>query len=189
MSPDGTDQIGRSANSVSHLSVRPLSADDGLLALTSLVHSAYAPHAERGLRFWGTHQSVEDTAERFSTGQGFVAEVDGEVVGTITLRPPQPESPVALYRLADVWSFCQFAVAPAQKRRGVGVALHEHALVYASSLGAKRMALDTATPATGFIRMYKSWGYEACGHCDWRPHTNYVSTLMVRDIAAGGSVC
>lgn len=174
---------------MSNLLVRPLKPDDDLIALTNLVRSAYAPHAENGLRFWGTHQSVQDTATRFATGEGFVAELDGQVVGTITLRPPQPESPVALYRIADVWSFCQFAVAPALKRRGVGLALHEHALVHAGSLGAKRMALDTATPATGLIRMYKSWGYEECGHCDWRPHTNYLSTLMVRSIAAGRCVC
>ena len=166
------------------LAIRPVEANDDLLRLTELVHAAYAPHAKSGLRFWGTHQSVADTSKRLSSGQGFLALADGEMVGTITVRPPQEDSPVQLFRMPDVWSFCQFAVHPRQKGLGVGKALHECALRHAASHGAERMALDTAAPAGELIRMYKSWGYEACGSCDWRPHTNYLSTLMVRSVNA-----
>lgn len=166
------------------LSIRPVDARDDLVALTDLVHAAYAPHVETGLRFWGTHQSVADTAKRLSSGQGFLALAGGEMVGTITVRPPQETSPVSLFRMPDVWSFCQFAVHPKSKGLGVGAMLHERALRHAASNGAKRMALDTAAPAAGLIRMYKAWGYEECGHYDWRPHTNYLSTLMVRPINA-----
>ena len=166
------------------LVIRRVEAHDGLVLLTDLVHAAYAPHAEGGLRFWGTHQSVDDTSKRLSSGQGFLALAKGEMVGTITVRPPQESSPVPLFRMADVWSFCQFAVRPDLNGLGVGKALHEVALLHAASQGAKRMALDTAAPAAGLIRMYKSWGYEDCGTCDWRPHTNYLSTLMVRAVDA-----
>jgi len=166
------------------LSIRPVEAHDDLVGLTKLVHAAYAPHAESGLRFWGTHQSVADTAKRLSSGQGFLALAKGEMVGTITVRPPQENSPVPLLRMHDVWSFGQFAVHPKFKGLGVGTALHERALCHAVSYGAKRMALDTAAPATSLIRMYKSWGYEECGSCDWRPNTNYLSTLMVRAVDA-----
>lgn len=166
------------------LAIRPVEADDDLVGLTELVHAAYAAHAENGLRFWGTYQSVADTSRRLSSGQGFLALANGQMVGTITVRAPQDNSPVALFRMSDVWSFCQFAVHPNQKGAGVGKALHEFALRYAASQGAKRMALDTAAPAEGLIRMYKSWGYEECGTCDWRPHTNYLSTLMVRPVNA-----
>ena len=164
------------------LAIRPVEAGDDLVRLTELVHAAYAPHASNALRFWGTHQSVADTATRLASGQGFLALADGEMAGTITVRPPQPDSPVPLFRMADVWSFCQFAVDPRFKGLGVGTALHEWALRHAAAHGAKRMALDTAAPATGLIRMYASWGYAECGSCDWRPHTNYLSTLMVRPV-------
>lgn len=147
-----------------------------------LIRSAYAPHAAKGLRFWGTHQSVEDTAKRLAFGQGLVAELDGVVVGTITVRPVQTNSPVALYREPSVRSFSQFAVDPGHKGKGIGLALHEAALAWAASDGATVMALDTAAPAQGLIDMYRGWGYEVCGECDWRPHTNYVSVLMKRPI-------
>jgi GNAT superfamily N-acetyltransferase len=151
-------------------------------ALTALIHAAYAPHAALGLRYWGTHQSVEDTARRFASGHGFVA-LAGEVyVGTIVVRPPQPASPVPLYREPYTWSFSQFAVAPEHKGCGLGKALHDAALQYTLSKGGRTMALDTAAPAQALITMYEKWGYRLVGTCDWRPHTNYESVLMARPI-------
>ena len=162
--------------------VRPIAAEDSLELLTDLIHAAYAPHAAQGLRYWGTHQTVEETAKRFASGQGFIAEVNGEIVGTITLRGPQPQSPVALYREPNTWSIGQFAVAPSRKGQGIGLALHEHALAFAVSSGARRMAIDTASTASALIAKYEAWGYEVCGQCDWRPHTNYLSVLMSRSL-------
>ncbi|MEW6613012.1 MAG: GNAT family N-acetyltransferase [Pseudomonadota bacterium] len=160
--------------------VRSLVPSDDPARLTRLIHAAYAPHAARGLRYWGTHQSVEETAKCLSSGQAFVAVAEGEYVGTITVRPPQPESAVAIYRKADTWSISQFAVAPAFKGRGLGKALHEAAVNHARLNGASTIALDTAAPAQGLIAMYKAWGYELVGECNWRPHTNYMSVLMSR---------
>jgi predicted N-acetyltransferase YhbS len=145
-----------------------------------MIHAAYAPHAADGLRYWGTHQSVEDTRKRLASGQSFLATVGNSIVGTITLRPPQPESEVELYRAPDTWSFGQFAVSPDYKGCGIGKSLHDHASSCAAANGARVMALDTAAPATKLIDMYRAWGYEVCGQCDWRPHTNYLSTLMRR---------
>ena len=167
---------------MSQVLVRPIPRDADLTALTHLIHAAYAPHTASGLRFWGTHQTVEDTAKRLSLGDGLVAEVDGVVVGTITVRASQPNSPVPLYRAPEVRSFSQFAVDPRHKGTGIGLALHEAALALAASKGASTMALDTAAPARNLIEMYKRWGYDVCGECDWRPRTNFVSVLMRRAI-------
>ncbi|MCC6741536.1 MAG: GNAT family N-acetyltransferase [Planctomycetia bacterium] len=158
--------------------IRPLRPDDDLAALTDLLHRGYAAHAASGLRFWATHQSVDDTRKRFAQGQGFVAVADGRFVGTITVRPPSPESEVPLFRDPGTWSFGQFTVAPEWAGRGLGRALHDAALAHAASRGARRMALDTAAPADRLIEMYRRWGYRVCGEWDWRPDTNYPSVLM-----------
>ena len=152
------------------------------MALTHLIHEAYAVHRERGLKFWATHQSVEDTANRLASGHGLVAEVEGAVAGTVTVRGPQPQSPVELYRDASTWTLVQFAVAPAHKGRGLGHALHEEALSLVAAQGGATMAIDTAVPATDLIAKYLRWGYRPCGNCDWRPHTNYLSLLMSRPV-------
>jgi len=162
--------------------IRALRNEDNPEQLTELIHAAYAPQAAAGLRYWATHQSIEDTKKRFASGHGFVATSDHAYIGTITARPPQPDSPVELYRDPCTWSICQFAVAPLMKRRGVGRALHSAAVRFAMAQGARRLALDTATGAESLIRLYQDWGYTKVGLCDWRPHTNYVSVLMCLEL-------
>lgn len=162
------------------LTINPIGHGLDLIALTELIHAAYAPHAEKGLRYWGTHQTVQDTERRLASGQGFVAKLSGNIVGTIMVRPPQPNSPVTIYQDANTWSISQLAVAPEFKGRGIGRALHEAASAHAASHGGKVIALDTAAPAVGLINMYRSWGYDVVGEHDWRPHTNYISVLMRR---------
>ena len=166
------------------LSFREVSAIENIAALTVLIRSAYAPHAASGLRYWATHQSAEDTAKRLRSGHGFVAELEGVVVATITLKQPEPESKVALLREPTTWSFGQFAVAPEHKGKGFGKQIHDFALLYAAKNGCTKMALHTAQPATTLIAMYQSWGYELVGTCDWRPHTNFVSVLMSKPVSA-----
>ena len=156
---------------------------DDLVALTALIRAAYAPHALKGLRYWATHQSVEDTARRLSRGVGFVGEVDGELIATITLSKPDPESKVPLLRDEYTWSFGQFAVAPGHKGKGYGRRIHDAALQHAALAGCQVMALHTAEPATELIEMYRSWGYAQVGTCDWRPHTNFSSVLMTKPLA------
>ncbi len=162
--------------------IRRLSKTDDLASIAALVRAAYAPHAANGLRYWGTHQTAEDTAQRFATGTGFVMLEDARFVGTIIVRPPNPESPVPLYRNPFVWTFAQFCVSPECKGKGYGKRLHAHALSTAASEGATVIALDTAAPAKALISMYESWGYRIVDRCDWRPQTNYESVVMSLDL-------
>jgi GNAT superfamily N-acetyltransferase len=162
---------------------RVLPADD-LTALTELIHAAYAPHAASGLRYWATHQSVADTEKRIARGVCFVGELDAEIVATIALARPDASSKVELLREPSTWSFGQFAVAPSHKGKGFGKLIHDAALREAAVLGCRVMALHTAQPAVALINMYRSWGYVQVGTCDWRPHTNYLSVLMSKPVAA-----
>jgi GNAT superfamily N-acetyltransferase len=168
--------------------IRPITEADDLIAITDLVHAAYAPLARSGLRYWGTHQTVDDTAKRIGTGTTLVMLVDSRYIGIVIVRPPQPASEVPLYRELNVWSISQFCVAPEYKGMGYGRKLHESALSLASEAGAEFLALDTAEPAMGLIAMYERWGYAVVGTCDWRPHTNYRSVLMKRMVSNGGAV-
>jgi len=160
---------------------------DDLEALTDLIHRAYAPHLELGLRYWGTHQPVSDTEKRLLAGHGLVMLHGSNYIGTATVRPPQPGSPVPLYRQSDVCSLSQFCVAPEYEGRGLGRRLHDFAVDTARLAGARTMALDTAKPATALIALYKAWGYAVVGECDWRPDTNYESVVMAKPIASTGT--
>ena len=167
--------------------IRHYRPGDDLAALTGLIHRAYAPHLKQGLRYWGTHQPSSDTEKRLNAGIGLVMLTDGQYVGTLTLRPPQPGSKVPLYREPHVYTLAQFCIAPEYKGHGLGRRLHDYALDIALKLGAKTVALDTAKPATALIQLYEAWGYAVFGECDWRPHTNYVSVVMARALATPGA--
>jgi predicted N-acetyltransferase YhbS len=169
------------------LEIRAFDERDDLEALTQLIHRAYAAHLAAGLRYWGTHQSVADTEERIRSGQGFVMVEDHQYVGTITVRPPYPQSTVPLYRRTDVFTLAQFCVSPERQGQRLGRRLHDHAVAYAASAGASTIALDTAKPADRLIKLYESWGYQLVGECDWRPHTNYESVVMSKAARAGAA--
>jgi len=163
--------------------IRRLRPEDSLEELTHLVHAAYAARLAEGLRFVGTHQTVEITAERIAGGHAFVA-ADGErLIGTVIARPPQAKSSAPLYREPRTWSFGQLAVLPEFNGRGLGWQLQVSAVELALEHGARTMALDTAAPAQRLIALYETWGYQIVGRADWRPTTNYESVLMARPIS------
>ena len=163
--------------------IRALSPTDDMTALTKLIRAAYAERAANNLRYWATHQSVEDTVSRYAMGQGLIAESNGQIVGTLTVRPPQADSQVAAFRQPAAWTLAQFGVLPEFRGRGVGRQLHDAALAHAQANGGRIIALDTAAPAVELIEMYHRWGYRIVGECDWRPHTNYLSVVMAKQIA------
>jgi ribosomal protein S18 acetylase RimI-like enzyme len=166
------------------LTVRALRVDDDAGEITRRVHATYARHLGSGLRFWGTRQSVDETRERLASGQALVMTASGRIVGTVVARPPQPTSEVMVYRDPHAWSIAQLAVAPDLRGQGAGRRLHDAAVMAARTAGARRIALDTALPATGLIELYRRWGYRIVGEVDWRPHTNYLSVVMARDVDA-----
>jgi GNAT superfamily N-acetyltransferase len=164
------------------LIIRPIAPEDSIEDLTSLIHRAYARHTAAGLRYWATHQTVEDTHKRIATGECFVATRDGVIVGTILLQPPSVTRGSEWYDRPDVAAFFQFAVEPDLRGTGIGRALLDHVEARAKELGATEIALDTAKPATDLIEMYEHLGYRVIGDIDWRPHTNYLSVTLSKTL-------
>lgn len=163
--------------------IRRLEPEDSLEELTALLHRAYAPLADAGMRFLATHQEVSTTAERVAHGECFVAVVGSRIVGTIMLRHGRPSSSAHTYAQPATMIFGQFGIEPAFKGRGIGRALHDHVAVRAASLGALVLACDTAEPATELIAMYRRWGYEIVERISW-DETNYVSVVLARSLDA-----
>ena len=163
--------------------IRPLAPTDSIEELTALLHRAYAELAAMGLRYSATHQSSEVTAARASEGECALAVLDGVVVGTITLVPPDRARGTAWYDRSDVATFGQFGVEPHLKRHGIGSALLEHVVARALALGARELACDTSERALHLIEYYARRGFRQVGFADWRPHTNYRSVILSRALS------
>lgn len=165
------------------VNVRPLLPTDSVEAITDLIHRAYARNAAAGLRFVATCQDSSITAERLGQGPSFIVEIDGEIVGTITVRAPE-ETPYGDYHPPfPIAAFGQFAVDPDRRGLGIGDALLKVAEGVAREAGCGELALDTAQPAIELITYYERQGFRIVGRADWRPETNYESWIMTKRLS------
>lgn len=164
------------------LNIRRWADSDDVSALTEMLHRAYKPLADMGLRYLATHQDDEVTRDRILSGSCYVVEAIGRVVGTVTLYGPgSANGRTPWYERADVAKFGQMAVEPEYQHRGIASQLMEHVEGEALRLGAKELALDTSELAHHLIRYYTKRGYLFIEHTQW-PGVNYRSVIMSKSL-------
>jgi RimJ/RimL family protein N-acetyltransferase len=159
------------------LHIRPLKDADSITELTALVRAAYKQLGEMGFRYWGTWQSEDDTGDRCAEGHCLVAEQNGELIGTVTVRNSFDLSDPDWSREPSTWIVGQFAVRPDSQRSGIGSRLMTEAERHAFENGGTECAIDTAEGAAHLIDYYHDRGYRKVGMVDW-DGTNYVSVVM-----------
>ncbi len=147
--------------------------------LTKLLHQAYAPLAERGMKYLATHQPPPKTLERLQEGESYLTFFDGELIGTVTLYREKSSSLCEYYRRAGVFSFGQFAIKPSFQGRGIGSKMMAMIERRAKELGAIELALDTSEYADNLIQMYEKRGYRQVSYVQWDV-TNYRSVIMTK---------
>ena len=163
--------------------IRPFHDNDAVPPITSLLHDAYAPLAAMNLRFTATYQDDDVTRSRLSRGVSWVAELDGEIVATVTLYPtPSASSACSWYHMTDVFTFGQFAVRPDLQRNGLGARLIQLMETEAAARGAKELALDTVEGAHHLIRWYEKLGFRFIEFVDWSS-TNYRSVVLSKALS------
>lgn len=149
--------------------------------LTALLHRAYGPLAERGMKYLASHQPPEKTLERLSEGESYIQFVGNKVTGTISLVPTKEKSDCEYYMRPGVYSFHQFAIDPKLQGHGLGSKLMDLIEKRAAELGANELALDTSEHADHLIDMYKKRGYEFVQHVRWSA-VNYRSVVMSKTL-------
>ncbi|MGQ3050888.1 MAG: GNAT family N-acetyltransferase [Roseateles sp.] len=171
------------------VAIRTLQADDCLTELTALLHAAYASLAAQGWNFTAVDQGVDVTRERLAGAQGFVAQLEGRLVGTVAVRGPKPtgeayiaDPPPPLYTTPGTAILSQLAVHPDCRGQGVGELLLDAAEAWAREQGFAQLALDTAEPAVALRRRYERRGYTTVGGVQWKGKT-YGSVLMCKPIS------
>lgn len=172
----------------SSIIIRPYRDDDPIPSITRLLHEAYAPLAAMGLRYTATHQDDATTLRRLTRGFPFVAELEGEIVATVTLYPTEsaPGACCRWYAEPGVFSFGQFAVRPDLQRQGLGAQLIRMLENEALARGATELALDTAEPAVHLRAWYDKLGFRFIEHADWST-TNYRSVILSKTLASADS--
>ncbi|HEY8038183.1 MAG TPA: GNAT family N-acetyltransferase [Polyangiaceae bacterium] len=99
----------------------------------------------------GVERDLQEAHERYrGAAAGFwVAEIDGEVVGTVAIRPKEGATCEIkrLYLRGD------------RRGAGLGQALYEHAEAFARTAGYERIGLDSSRRFTGARRLYERNGF------------------------------
>jgi GNAT superfamily N-acetyltransferase len=162
--------------------IRLLNAGDNIAALTEMLHRAYRPLAERGMRFLASHQDEQTTGSRIAHGEYYLALQQGTAVGTITLADADKTNGSPWLDRPDVASFGQFAVELSFQRMGIGSRLIAYVEQRAAQKGVIEMAVDAAEPATHLIQFYTSRGYRFIEYVRW-DCVNYRSVVMSKRIA------
>jgi GNAT superfamily N-acetyltransferase len=169
------------------LEIRPLLGDDSLSELTALLHRAYRPLAEAGMRYVASHQDEQTTRRRaIAPDRECVLAVENDrILGTIVLGHPGAKTHHHAcpdwYRRPDVATFEQFAVEPSRQRQGIGSLLLNWAETRAAELGAAEIACDTSEHAAHLIGLYTTRGYRMVDRVQWGS-TNYRSIVLSKAI-------
>lgn len=164
------------------LVIRHYRDDDSIPEITRLLHQSYAALAQMGLRYTATYQDEEVTLRRLLRGVAFVAELDREIVATVTLYPESPlETLSEWYRKEGVHYFGQMAVRPDLQGKGIGTRLVSLMEEEARKLGATELALDTAVPALHLREWYRRLGYRQVEELHWGT-TNYRSVILSKTL-------
>ena len=151
-----------------------LATDSDVPDLRRLVNAAYGELADRGLNYTGTFQDEEVTRERMQGNDVYLAYLNEQLVGTISLEVRDDAPSPALY-------ISQLGILPEYKRQGIGRQLLQLAETVARNKGITRLQLDTAVPATHLVNLYKSLGYNIKNEVQWRGKT-YKSYVMEKKL-------
>lgn len=150
--------------------------------LTEMLHQAYRPLAEKGMRYLATHQPPEMTLKRLRKGAAFLGFVGGELAATITVVRGDFGETCPWYQKPEVFFFTQFAVRPKYQGLGLGRKLMDFVEEYGVREGAQEMALDTSEHADHLISIYKNRGYRFVEHVRW-DSVNYRSVVLSKVLA------
>lgn len=153
-----------------------------MIELTALLHRAYRKQVEMGLRPLAGRQTEEVTLKRALSGDTFVAEIEGRLVGMILLNEKEEAAFPPHFVKPGVAHFSLFAVDPDLQGRGIGRAILDATEARARELGFTQLALSMAEPDTDLYNYYLRLGFALVEFWQW-PYTNYRSAIMTRPIA------
>ena len=110
---------------------------------------------------------LRDAARRDREAELWVAERDGQVVGTVTIAPEG--SPWREIARPGEGEFRMLAVSPAARRQGVGEALRQQVLDRSREGGCRAIVLSSLHEMHAAHRVYERLGFRRIPERDWSP--------------------
>jgi GNAT superfamily N-acetyltransferase len=156
-----------------HLTTRDMydSEQDAIRAVTLAAYEEYA--AVMPPPIWaGYRQMILTTLDEKGAVERIIAELDGAIVGSVLLYPPNGNTYPGMVDSIDWPEVRLLAVMPAMRGRGIGVALMEECKRRARHSGATVLGLHTTDMMQTAMRMYERMGFVRAPAYDLRPGRN-----------------
>ncbi|WP_156288423.1 GNAT family N-acetyltransferase [Oceanobacillus salinisoli] len=140
--------------------------------LKKLRLSAYKEHEKKLPKdHWNVlkQQILSDEDSKFNVDQ-IVAELDGEIVGTVVMFPPKTELYTGLLdEELDYPEIRKLAVSPNSRGKGVAKALISECIQRTKHRGFRKIGLHTADFMENAVKLYEDLGFERLPEYDFEP--------------------
>lgn len=161
--------------------IRELTESDCIESLTKLINESYRERANAGYNMTGSYQDSSITRHRIDSGICFLAEYDGEIIGTALLVLKMGDSYPTEYKVSGVAVLSQVCVKPGHRKLGIGALLIAEVEKRAIELGRKQLMLDTVETEPALVEYYRRFGFQDFSHFQWEGKT-YRSLIMEKSL-------
>lgn len=161
------------------LTIRNLAPKEHMAA-GELVVEAYRTLGDVGDAVTVYEQELRDVTGRLKSSSVLVAEIQGQIVGCVTLSVGQ----TALSEVEDpeAATIRMLGVSTDVRERGIGEALVRHCIDEARRQGCSRVRLNTRTSMASAQRLYGRLGFRRDAKHDWSPAPGISLLAYVRDL-------
>ncbi|MCL6599127.1 MAG: GNAT family N-acetyltransferase [Alicyclobacillus macrosporangiidus] len=114
-------------------------------------------------------QSISSDADVDTGVQLIIAELDGEIVGSVVLCPENTDAYKGLVDMSEFPEIRMLAVTPKARKKGVATALIKECIRRAKQTGAQYIGLHTADFMKSAVRLYERMGFKRVPQLDFEP--------------------
>jgi ribosomal protein S18 acetylase RimI-like enzyme len=144
--------------------------------------NAYSEHTQAiSEEHWqALKQAISSEADRGTGVEVIVAELDGEIVGSVALFPPNTDAYEGYVDKLDYPEIRVLAVSPEARGNGVASALISECIQRSKAKGFHCIGLHTADFMKSAIRLYERIGFERLPQYDFEPANDGVIVKAFR---------
>jgi GNAT superfamily N-acetyltransferase len=167
------------------VTIRRLESKDSIQELTDLLHRAFKSDGQHSYTYGMAEQSEETTRMQIKSGDCWVAELDGRLIGVVILYPPRPDVRRRWYRprLSRLSAYLRLvAVHPDFQGVGIGTMLLCHCERIAMKMGAWELA-GSCPVGSRQLSLFKRRGYRVFRYVSFSgtDHHSVIFAKWMRD--------
>lgn len=117
----------------------------------------------------GLKQAISTDSDSHSAVELIIAELDGEIAGSVALFPSKTDAYDGYVEELDYPEIRMLAVTPEARGQGVAKALIEECIQRARGKGYQAIGLHTGSFMENAIKLYEGFGFERVPEYDFEP--------------------